>query len=136
MYNVNILGSGYIGIYVGSYDLENVVIESFFICYLVIYGIKVVLLYILLLNVFNCLILDNNYGIFFDLLFGSIIMEDIKISNLIFYVLYINVFCLGGLIYYLINSSVIYCKGFGIVINGYYGNLRFVVIGIFFGWNN
>ena len=136
MHNVNILGSGYTGIYVGSSDLKNVVIESSFICHSAIFGIKVASSHIALLNVSNCSILDNSYGIYFDSLSGSISIEDTKISNTTSHALYINVPRSGGSTYYLTNSSVTHCKGLGIVINGYYGNLRLVVTGTFFGWNN
>ena len=136
MHNVNILGSGYTGIYVGSSDLKNVVIESSFICHSAIFGIKVASSHIALLNVSNCSILDNSYGIYFDSLSGSISIEDTKISNTTSHALYINVPRSGGSTYYLSNSSVTHCKGLGIVINGYYGNLRLVVTGTFFGWNN
>ena len=136
MHNVNILGSGYTGIYVGSSDLKNVVIESSFICHSAIFGIKVASSHIALLNVSNCSILDNSYGIYFDSLSGSISIEDTKISNSTSHALYINVPRSGGSTYYLTNGSVTHCKGLGIVINGYYGNLRLVVTGTFFGWNN
>lgn len=136
MHNVNILGSGYTGIYVGSSDLKNVVIESSFICHSATYGIKVASSHIALLNVSNCSILDNSYGIYFDSLSGSISIEDTKISNSTSHALYINVPRSGGSTYYLTNSSLTHCKGLGIVINGYYGNLRLVVTGTFFGWNN
>ena len=136
MHNVNILGSGYTGIYVGSSNLENVVIESSFICYSATFGIKVASSHIALLNVSNCSILENRYGVNFDSLSGSISIEDTKISNSTSHALYINVPRSGGSTYYLTNSSLTHCKGLGIVINGYYGNLRLVVTGTFFGWNN
>ena len=100
------------------------------------YGIRVTSSRVTVLSVFNCSVMENNYGIYFDSLSGSIIIEGIKISNTTFYALYINVPHSGGSTYYLTNSSVTHCKGLGIVINGYYGNLRLVVTGTFFGWNN
>ena len=111
MHNVNILGSSYTGIKVASSHNS-------------------------LLNVSNCSILDNNYGIYFDSLSGNISMEDTKISNSTSHALYINVRRSVGSTYYLTNSSVTHCKGLGVVISGYYGNLRLVVTGTFFGWNN
>ena len=136
MHHVNILGSGYTGIYVGSSNLKNVVIESSFISQSARFGIKVESSHIALLNVSNCSILENSYGIYFDSLSGSISIEDTKISNSTSHALYINVPRSGGSTYYLTNSSVTHCKRLGIVINGYYGNLRLVVTGTFFGWNN
>lgn len=136
MHNVNILGSGYTGIYFGSSNLENVVIESSFICHSATFGIKVASSHIALLNVSNCSILENRYGVNFDSLSGSISIEDTKISNSTSHALYINVPRSGGSTYYLTNSSLTHCRGLGIVINGYYGNLRLVVTGTFFGWNN
>lgn len=131
MHNVNILGSGYTGIYFGSSNLENVVIESSFICHSATFGIKVASSHIALLNVSNCSILENRYGVNFDSLSGSISIEDTKISNSTSHALYINVPRSGGSTYYLTNSSLTHCKGLGIVINGYYGNLRLVVTGTF-----
>ena len=137
MHNLKILGSGYTGIYVGGgHNLENVVIESSSICHSAEFGIRVASSRIALLNVSNCSILENRYGIYFDSLSGSISIEDTKISNSTSHALYINVPRSGGSTYYLTNSSVTHCKGLGIVINGYYGNLRLVVTGTFFGWNN
>ena len=79
MYHVNILGSGSTGIYVGGSNLENVFIESSFIHQSARSGIASS--NIALLNVFNCSISDNNYGIYFYSLSGSISIEDTKISN-------------------------------------------------------
>ena len=113
MHNVNILGSGYTGIYVGSSNLENVVIE-----------------------ISNCSIVDNNNEIYFDSLSGSIRIEDTKISNSTSHALFINAPRSGSSTYYLTNSSVTHCKRRGIAIYGLYRNLRLVVSGTFFGWNN
>ena len=82
MHRVNILGSGSTGIYIGGSNLENVVIESSSIRHSARFSIKVASWRIALLNVSNCSMLDNNYGIYSDSLSGSINIEDTKISNL------------------------------------------------------
>lgn len=136
MSNVNIQGSGNTGMYFGASKLENVFIKSSYIRDSAGYGIRVTSSRITVLSVFNCSMMKNNYGIYFDSLSGSIIIEGIKISNSTFYALYINGPRSGSSTYHLTNSSLTHCKGVGIAIYGRYGNLRLIVSGTFFGWNN
>ena len=124
------------GMYFDATKLENVFVKSCYIRTSARYGIRVTSSRVTLLSVFNCSLMENNYGIYFDSLSGSIIMEGIKISNTNFYALHISGPRSVSSTYHLTNSSLTHCKGAGIAIYGHYRNLRLVVSGTFFGWNN
>ena len=129
MHHVNILGSGSTGIYVGGSNKENVVIESSSIRHSA--GFSIESHGIALLNVSNCLMLDNNRGIYFSSS-GSINIEDTKISNLTYHALIISYNLAKSCS--LTNSSLTHCKRYCIEIIG--GCRRLVVTGTFFAWNN
>ena len=121
------------GIYLGARNLGNIHIQSSKICDSQDSGLKIAYSHITKLNVLNCVLLRNRFGIHFDSFSGSVSIENTEITNSTSFGLY--VVSGGWKILHLINSSITHCKQLAISVYGSYRYLRLLVTGAFFGWN-
>lgn len=123
------------GIYLKGRDLRNVDIENSVIRGTPNAGLRIQITRYANLNlrVFKSSLLENRFGITMTSFSGNISLENSTISNSSFAAIDVKVE--GSKTLHIVNSSILHCMKYGILINGDDANLKLFVINSYFRWN-
>ena len=129
----NFISNAYGGVYLGGEHSGHVQIHSSVVQDSPASGLTTGFSTVKNLNLFNCSFIGNQYGIMLFSFSGNATIENTDFSNSTSNALYIV--SNGQKTIHFLNSSVIHTEGFGIRLQGYYGDTRLFATNSFFGWN-